>query len=565
MTREGLSGIATGVSYDQWWNGGNRGVPVRHNIIGLLTEAASVNIASPMFLPRSKLTSPLREGDYVPSHRFPNPWPGGWWRLRDIIDYELAFGRSLLGSLAREPQLWLKLQLEASKRTLELGRTGAPRAWIIPSDNHDPAAVRRLLEVLLPAGVDIRVCEQPVTADGREYPAGSIIIHREQPTGTYVKDLFDIQRYPQGDPPYDVSGWTLPLLLGVRRVEVMEQLEVVGKPVSSVAQATAGFDGDPRITKSTAQTLSSWDSSTWTRLVAHLQTGGRATLVTAGYHEGLFTLFAEGARITSAPKTEKQVTIRSMPRIGLYSPWQGSMDEGWTRYVLDTYKIPYTSVRNEMVRAGDLLDFLDVLIIPSVSASLLDRGRAPGSTPEQYTGGLAPEGAVAVEQFVRQGGTLITLGDSSGWAVNLLKLPLIEVTKGSAAKDFSCPGSVLRGVPVPGDPMTAGLPGSVALFFSRSTAWREMTDKERKEAEPDPKTKMQTLLRYAPTRLLLSGWIAKPEVIAGHAAWVRADCGRGRVHLFGFRPQYRAWSQATFPLLFRAMLVNESPAPWARR
>lgn len=190
MTRQGLKGISTGVSYDMWWNGGNRNVPVRHNIVGLLTEGASVNIASPIFLPRSKLSDPVGAGEYGPSNQFVLPWPGGWWRLRDIIDYELAFGRSLLASLSREPRLWLANSLEAAERAIQKGKDSAPKAWLIPSDNRDRAAVARLVEALLLGGVEVHVSTRPVLADGREYPEGTIVIRRDQPYGSFVKECW---------------------------------------------------------------------------------------------------------------------------------------------------------------------------------------------------------------------------------------------------------------------------------------------------------------------------------------------------------------------------------------
>ncbi|MHC5005501.1 MAG: M14 family metallopeptidase, partial [Planctomycetota bacterium] len=237
MTREGLTGVSTGVTYDMWWNGGNRNVPVRHNIIGLLTEAASVRLASPIFLPIRELSPPRGLDAYAPSSRFPAPWPGGWWRMRDIIDYEHSFGRSLLGSLSREPRVWLRNALEASERTIAKGRAEGPRAWIVPSDNRDPAAVRRLVEVLLRGGVELHVADDPIMADGRRYPAGSIVIRRDQPYGSHVKDLLEVQRYPDGDAPYDLAGWTLPALLGVRRVEVMETVEEPVRRLESVEAA----------------------------------------------------------------------------------------------------------------------------------------------------------------------------------------------------------------------------------------------------------------------------------------------------------------------------------------
>ena len=535
MTREGLEGVSTGVTYDMWWNGGNRNVPVRHNIIGLLTEAASVNIASPVFLPRSQLSAPRGIEGYEPSNRFPAPWRGGWWRLRDIIDYEHSFGRSLLASIAREPKLWLRNSLAAARRAIDAGGDDAPRGWILPSTNSDVGSVRRLVDTLLLSGIELAVAREDVEADGRTWPAGSIVIRRDQPYGQHVKDLFEVQRYPDGDPPYDVAGWTLPLLMGVHRVEVMQELDVSAAPVETVEAAMAGFG--PSVEPAELDTR---DSDTWRKVIAHLSSGAPVD-----FHHGSFRLATEeGLR--------GGLRIEELPRVGLYSPWSGSMDEGWARYVFDSFELPYTSVRNEMIRAGRLHDFLDVLVIASISGRSLDAGRAPGSVPAEFTRGLEPEGVAAIDDFLRSGGTLVCLGSSANWAVDLLDIPLVDVTLGEDAGDFSCPGSVLRAVPGEGDQVfSAGLPESLALFFSRSAAWSFEDDKE--DAENG-----SVLLRYAPTRVLLSGWIRNPDVIEGKAAWFHRRHGKGGVHLFGFRPQYRGWSQGTFQLLFRAILLSQA-------
>lgn len=547
LTREGFSGVSSGVSYDMWWNGGNRNVPVRHNIIGILTEAASADLATPIFLPITRLRSPTGAAEYIASNRFPMPWLGGWWRLRDIIDYEMAFGRSLLGSLTREPHFWLRNAVEAAQRTLAAPVEGAPRAWIIPSDNRDPDAVARFVDVLLATGVEMHVADDAIEADGRTWPAGSIVIQRQQPYGTHVKDLMEVQRYPEGDPPYDVAGWTLPYLLGVRRVEVMQPLEVELRRVMTVDEATGRFIGDSR-TAIGEGVLSSWHSSTWTRIARSLADGSKWRFRTEGDGAGLFA-------VENQPEDAEGLPVHSLPRLGLYAPWSGSMDEGWMRWVLDTWEIPCVSVRNEMIRAGNLHDFLDVLIIADLGPRTLDDGRTPGTVPEEFTRGLAPEGAVAVEEFVRRGGTLITFASSSQWAIDLMKLPLVDVTRGAEAKGFSCPGSVLRGIAEPHD-LTVGLPESIPLFFSRSAAYRVMTDKEQRDAGAVTIPRAQILMRYAPTRVLLSGWIKEPQVIENQGAWVRIEYGRGRVHLFAFRPQYRGWSQATFPLIFRAAALD---------
>lgn len=544
LTRAGFTGVSTGVSYDMWWNGGNRNVPVRHNIIGILTEAASVDLASPIFLPLNRLRSPGSLAGYHPSNQFPKPWPGGWWRLRDIIDYEMAFGESLLGSMTREPELWRTNAHDAAVNSIEAGEEEAPHAWIIPSDNRDPDAVARFVDVLMATGVELGVSSGEVVADGRTYPAGSIVIDRAQPYGQHVKDLMDVQRYPDGAPPYDVAGWTLPSLLGVRRVEVVQPWaeEPAVEAVTSIDAAMAEFGGDTRLDGRDSNRASLAHSSTWTRLAKALESGQTVRLSHDDGSEGLVDLDASGD--VTSPVTE----LKKMPRIGVYAPWSGSMDEGWLRYVLDSYEIPYITVRNEMLRAGRLDDFLDVLIIASESSRELDDGRRPGSIMTQYERGLDPEGAIAVEEFVRGGGNLITMASSAHWAIDLLELPISDVTRGS---DFSCPGSVLRGMVHSGrgeqQALTAGLPESVALFFSRSSAWK---------VDKDAAINATTLLSYAPTRLLLSGWIQNPEVIEEQGAWLRVEYGEGQVHLFGFRPQYRGWSQQTFHLLFRAIFME---------
>jgi hypothetical protein len=538
MTRDGLSGVASGVTFDQWWNGGNRNVPVRHNILGLLTEAASCNLASPVFLEPSKLRAPGGKGPYAPGVNFPMPWPGGWWRVRDIVDYEIGFARSLLRSLASEPRTWIESALAAADRAIEKGREDVPRAWIVPSDNPDRGATRRLVDTLLEGGVELHVARGAVRADGREYPAGSLVILRDQPYGQHVKDLFEVQRYPDGDPPYDVAGWTLPMLLGVRRVECVERPEAELSRLAKAGDLDAAFG--PR---TAAPGFSTSESDDWTALFASLEKDGAATF------DRSTAAFLGGAK-----EGDGRQVVKGMPRIGLYSPWSGSMDEGWMRWVFDTWKLPYASVRNEMLRAGGLDDFLDVLVIPSIGASQLDGGREPGSAPPEYTGGLDPEGAVAVEEFVRRGGTLIALGGSSPWAIELFELPLVDVTREKRKEgepEFSCPGSVLRATPED-HLFTAGLPESVAVFFSGSSAWRIET---RKGEEKD-KRDLRVLLRFAPSRVLLSGWIRAPEVIEKQAAWVRVAHGEGAIHLFGFSPQYRGWSQQTFQLVFRAALLD---------
>ena len=530
MTRAGLAGVSWGGTFDMWWNGGNRNVPVRHNMIGLLTEAASCKLATPIFLPKSELTAPDGLKEYAPSNRFPEPWPGGWWRLADIVKYEMGFAQSLLGSLSRERSTWLANQLQASQRALHRAQDLGTRGWLIPGDNENRGGAERLRDVLMATGVELDRCSQAVTLDGREYPAGSVWIDAAQPYAMHAKDLFDVQKYPGVEQPYDVAGWTLPELFGVRVVECVREAKL-----GTLTRLSSSASDERALTR---QVFSPQDSEGWQRAFESLKQGRACAL---GATELVLTA-------VDAKPEPNQLSARKLPRIGLYSPWSGNADEGWMRWVFERFGVPYVTVRNEEIRAGKLSDVLDVLVLPGDSAETLEHGRAEGSAPPELTGGLENEGAVALEEFVRGGGNLVAIGSSCKYAIELFRLPLADVTLGEGAKDFSCPGSILRCVPTDAR-LAAGIPESQSVFFSRSSAFRETGEKEKSE-------KLEVLLRYAPTRTLVSGWIARPEVIAGQAAWLRARVERGRVHLFGFRPQYRGWSEAAFPLLFRALLFD---------
>ncbi|MCY2959726.1 MAG: M14 family metallopeptidase [Planctomycetota bacterium] len=552
MTRAGLTGVATGGTYDMWWNGGNRNVPVRHGIVGILTEAASARLASPIYLPRSELKAPDGTGAYAPSNSFLDPWPGGWWRIGDIVAYETAFARSLVASLARERRFYLENRLEAARRAIRRGEESTPRAWILPADQDDVAAVERLCGALLATGVECEVANEAVTADGRTWPAGSIVIRRAQPYGDHVQDLFDVQRYPAGaDAPYDVAGWTLPLLLGVQRVECVELPKAATSPKQRAEDLVAGFRGPESARKGRA-VFDTRDGRGWKRVFAEMKAGKSLAFGWKAGDEGLFAP-CEPGKAAQAFVDAYETPARL--RVGLYSPWSGDMDEGWMRWVFDEFGVPYTTVRNEALRAGELLRDYDVLVLPGTSAKELVDGRAEGSVFPEYAEGLSTEGSAAIESFVRSGGTLVAVGNSARFAVEQLKLPLLDTTAEPESKDFSCPGSVLRAIPDGTSRFTAGLPESVAIFGARPQAWRPLKQKEG-EALGASNDTVEVLLRYAPTQTLLSGWIQKPEVIANQPAWLRIRHGSGQVHLFSFRPQYRSWSQQAFQLLFRAITLR---------
>jgi hypothetical protein len=220
------------------------------------------------------------------------------------------------------------------------------------------------------------------------------------------------------------------------------------------------------------------------------------------------------------------------------------MDEGWTRWLLEQNNVAYTSLEDREARAGNLRASYDAILIPDHSPRALLEGYRKGTMPEELTGGLGAEGVRALADFVAAGGTLILLNRASDFAITQLKLPLRDLTEGLKETEFYVPGSILRTELDTSHPVAAGMPRESIAWAEDSPVF-ELTDAA---------NGARVLARYPATAdPLLSGWLLGAEKIKGKAALVEVTRGAGRIYLFGFRPQYRAQSTATYPLLFNAI------------
>jgi len=205
--------------------------------------------------------------------------------------------------------------------------------------------------------------------------------------------------------------------------------------------------------------------------------------------------------------------------------------------------VPYVSVVDSVVRAGKLRERFDVIVLPDQSPHELLDG-LPRQYPAPYAGGLGPEGVTALRQFVSDGGTLVTLNDASRFAVEQLLLPIRNVLEGVADDEFYAPGSIFRIELDPNDPIARGMPVQSVAWYEGGPAFDVLDS-----------SAVRVVARYPADgdKVLLSGWVLHPERVAGRAALVVVKLGTGRVVLFGFRPQYRGQSIATYPLLFNSL------------
>jgi hypothetical protein len=559
LTTAGARGVVTGAVFDAWTPG--RAYPHTHGGVRLLSETASARLATPVEVKPEELER--RASGYDPrvaSANFPVPWPGGTWRLGDIVETQLRASLAILEHAAANRDLWLRTALEANRRA---SARREPFAFVVPAGQRDPSAVARLVDVLRMGEVEIHRARADFAAGGRPYDEGTLVVRMPQPASGFAKTVLERQRYPdlreyEGGPPrrpYDVTAHTLPLLLGVDVEAAGAPFDADLEPVKGEPVPAGRVEGSgPRLALSHA----SGELSALGRLLAQrvpvrwaleaFTDGGRAfpagTFLVPGSARGLVSPLASelGFVARAVHATPRGLHLRR-PRVGLYRSWVPSMDEGWTRFVFEREMgVAYQTLRDHDVRGGRLRERFDAIVLPDQSPAALLNGHAKGSMPDEYVGGLGSEGVLALRAFVESGGTLLALDSATGFAIEQLTLPVKNALAGVAPTDFYCPGSILVAVADATHPLAHGLPPRTPVWFEGSPAF---------EVE-----KGRAVLRYEDEDPLLSGWLLGGARLKGRAALLDVPLGRGRVVLFGFRPQYRAQSRVTYPALLNALYLS---------
>ena len=501
MRAKGLQGITTNSTYDAWTPA--RAYSHYHAGVRMLSETASAKIASPMTLKFNELTS--REG-YDPqkeSVNFGPVWRGGEWRLGDITNYMTTAAFLLLQHAADNRVEWLQRFYGIGKEAVRPRRPGELFGFLI-----EPSANAQHLVAILDRGdVHIETPKEGTTLriGKRTFPEGTMIVRMDQPYGAFAKALLEVQRYPNlrdaaghPKPPYDVTAHTLPLLMGVE-----------------VHSVTAPFRY-ARATGTGTEVVGSKNAVAWPP--------GR-------------------------------------PLRGLYRSSVPAYDEGWTRWIFDTFETvgyPYRTITDKDLRARVLVYKpspgltikYPAIVIPDQSARTLLEGYRSGAMPPEYTGGIGTDGVRTLREFVETGGTVVFLNRASNFAIEQFKLPVRNVVAGLPRTEFYVPGSILRIELDTSHPLANGMP-------KQTIAWAEDSPVFEVAEVPGasvPASNVRVVGSYpADKNPLLSGWLLGAERLKGKAALVEVQMGEGRIILFGFRPQYRAQSLATFPLLFNAM------------
>ncbi|HEX9961059.1 MAG TPA: M14 family metallopeptidase [Pyrinomonadaceae bacterium] len=510
LRRKGFQGITTDSTYDAWTPA--RAYSHYHGGVRILSETASAKLATPVTIKYEDLRSGLGYDVRKESANFSPVWLGGEWRLRDITNYMTAATFSLLNHAADNRAAWLKRFYAIGKEAVRPRKKGEVLAYVV-KDNGDTNELQRILQSAQVEFENVLEAQKDGDVDW------VLLVKMQQPYASFAKALFERRKYPDlkdenGNPipPYDVTAHNILLLSKFYDAEA----KPIYQPFRPPKNVGASYYSNPGC--------------------------GNNTIIS----------------------------------VALYRSHIPSMDEGWTRFILTDKnwkdyehgcaKFEVIELKNEQIRGNDLSYIpsetprnqplptgmkgrktpLKTIVFPDQPANQILNGYAKGAMPDEYTGGVGKEGVKNLRRFVEAGGTLVFLNRASDFAVKEFGLPVRDVTEGLQRKDFYIPGSILKTEINSAHKIAKEMPRESIAWFESSPAFEITTSDD---------ANVEIIASYPKDakNILLSGWALGAEKIAGKAALVSINIGRGKIVLFGFRPQYRAQSLATFPLFFNAI------------
>ncbi len=593
LEEEGKQGIVNAAIFSGWAHLGYHWISIYHNIPSMLTESASAKLATPLYIHPEQLkaetkTSSLVGTRMLPRYKettnFPDPWPGGWWTLRDIVEQQKIAAWAVLDHMARNKETVLWNQYQKAVRQTERGAEGSPQVIIVPEDQHDPRTMELMIEKLITQGVKIYRAEEPFTADGYIHGTGSYLIPLAQPKMGLIKTLLLQTKFPDdsftrmgdGTPhrPYDTATDTMAEFMGVsvHPADYLSDFRV--EPVTEYHRPVGYVDDDSKV----GYLIDTRENHAFKAVNLLLEQGvpiNRITepimagdlelptgcfLVESGYEEKMSPV-AEECGVTFHALAEIVAEMKHVKRlkVGMYDRfWGGNIDTGWTRLCLEQYCFDYDLLYDKDILEGDLNEY-DVIIFTHDNPELITGGDAlkkwwnenrpdyplPDYPPE-YQSGLGDDGKKKIADWTRNGGTLLCIGGSTEYAIDALELPIVNVLKGLSPKEFHCPGSTLRMYVENTHPAAYGMPEEALALFWSSPAFK---------IKPGPNNHLYEVVAvYPEDNILESGWLVGEEKIADKIAAISAHVGEGRAVLMGPRIQHRCQTHGTFKLLFNSLL-----------
>ena len=526
------------------------------------------------------------------------------WSLRNNTNYMETGVLSALQYAARTAPDMLRNFWRRGRNAIRLGESEKPYAVALPEKQDDGRRLALLVNLLRDHRIEVSRATEAFKVKEGDFPAGTYLVRMDQPYRSYALDLLVAQKYPAEKAlydPYDDVGWALPFSYGVAATPIADEAvrRVSTTPVNAplASQGRVASDGSVYLVRDTGQEallaartrlarfkveaaekgFSSggvdYPAGSW---VLQAQPGLRAALDSVASELGLDVEAADG--LPGVPRH-----ALDLPRLGLLQTWNDTESAGWVRMVLDDEKVPYTLVMDEDVRRGGLRPRFDVLLFPNTYQKLKDivNGMdvrfsplaytktpqfpslgSPTSSPD-VTGGLTWRGVGNLEDFVRAGGVLVTLGGAS-------TLPLdggIAADVGRAkVKNLFTPGSELRAkFGRPDHPIAYGYKETTSVFRENRPVYQvRRVDQGRvvlqwgtkpPSSEDDEASDGADPGKDADKEpLVVSGGIKGGSELQGKPAILDIPTGKGRVVAFNFDPIHRYLTVSDFRLVWNTIL-----------
>ena len=573
----GNAGVVNAAVYSGWGHFGFHWITPFHNIAGMLTESASATLATPLYVHPDQLNGSSRGmPEYEEQTSFPNPWEGGWWRVRDIVEQQKIAAVAALDIAARNRETVLRNAYLKAKRQTERGAEGSTVAFIIPHQQHDPLTTIKMVNVLLNQGIEVKKSAGEFTHEGRVYATGTYVVSLEQPKRGVVRWLLgqtnypdnDYTRYRDGSPirPYDMSTDNISEYMGVRVVPAatgvgadFANLTALEFETGAVNKGQYGYIIDGKLNDSFTAVNLLFNAKVEVRrvdVIGHGLNAGDFIVPAATKAELLHDIAAKTGVSFKAMESNASASrpVRRL-RIGMYQRYLGgNIDEGWTRLLLENFEFPYTTLMDADLKTDELNKKYDVIILPDDALGMMTgknrsdwiKRRLDGMPPK-YISGFGQEGIDGLKAFVEQGGTLLTMGQAGELPIKEFKVPVRNIVENVSSKEFWSPGSTLKMDIDNANPIAYGMPEQgLGLFVGNNDVYQVIPTAKNDD--------VQRIATYVERDIMQSGWLLGEEVIAEKAAIVSVKMKKGKVVMIGFRAQHRVQTHGTFKFVFNSLV-----------
>jgi len=593
MAAAGCTGVAQHYLFDDYWPGSTE-TCIWKNVIGFLTECASAKTASPIYVEPNELSVGGKGlSEYKKSVNMLLPWEGGWWRLGDIVNYEIVSTMSILKTASLHREDILRFRNDICREMVEAGKTEPPYYYIMPQEQHDAGELVKLVALLQEHGINVYTLGSEMVINDIAYHLGDVVIPLAQPFRAFIKEVMEPQEFPErhytpdGElmKPYDITSWSLPLHRDVKSFEINTREKKLEDAITLI-------DGKyslsvPEEASANMVVLPVAYNESFKTVFAALEMGIAVSRVNSDVtaegkklEEGSFVIPLTGKKKDEARELigkldfpvvyltsgqEMELSPVKMPRIALVETYFHDMDAGWTRYIFDTYHVPYKKLRPHEIEDADLQKNFDVMVFPDEDKNLLMEGKYKsggdyyqGNYHPDYVKGLGKKGKKELVEFLDNGGLILSWGQSTGLFEGMLKtgddkdavefrLPFRDVSSDLRKEGLYVPGSLLKIELRDDHPLTLGMPASIGVFSRARPVF--------KTSLPGFDMDRRVIATYPEKDVLMSGYAAEEEKLGNTSAMIWLKKGEGELVLYGFGPQFRASTQSSFKLLFNALLL----------